>query len=314
MANTNQEYYDLCNLNSYLSKQLIKNGFPNSIHYLKDIASVKVGMFKYKGIEKITNLTSEILETAILFNNFLCFYDVPGVGLSLCRYIVNSQFNEYLKPNYVDLLALNGESLAINVPYKDIILVKDNSLDIIPFITMIEYIRKIEMCDTSVFKVLNVAALPLVLAGNKKIAKQLEALAKKIVGGDSFVAGDDTLMDALKAFDIDLKINPLDIYELKTKYKNECISSIGIYTIEQKKERKIVSEVSSQNEYTDSIYEDERSQRERMVRELNERYGTKYNFNIELVETKRTIAERHINDTIKMTNVGGDNDGNTKTD
>lgn len=294
--NQNQAYYDLCNLNSALSQQLIKNGFPNSIHYLKDIASVKVGMFKYKNIEKIPNLTSEILETIVLFNNFLCFYNQPGLGLVLCRYIITSPFNEYLRPESVNLIAINGTTIATNVPYKDIILVRDNSLDIIPFICMIEYIRKIEQCDTSVFKVLNVAALPLVLAGNKKISKQLNEMAKKIIGGDSFIAGDDTLLDNLKAFDIDLKINPLDIYELKTKYKNECVASLGIYTIEQKKERKIVSEVSSQNEYTDSIYEDMRTQRQFFVDKLNKMYG----LDIELIETKRVIAERHIQDTVEM--------------
>ena len=294
--NQNQAYYDLVNLNSTLSQQLIKNGFPNSIHYLKDIASVKVGMFKYENIEKIPNLTSEILESIILFNNFLCFYDSPHVGKILCRYIISSPFNEYLRPKTVNLMAINGETIATNVPYDDIILVKDNALDIIPFITMVEYIRKIEQCDTSVFKVLNVAALPLVLAGNKKISSQLNAMAKKIIGGEAFIAGDDTLLENLKGFDIDLKINPLDIYELKTKYKNECVASLGIYTIEQKKERKIVSEVSSQNEYTDSIYEDMRTQRQRFVDLLNEKYG----LDIKLIETKRVIAERHIKDTVEM--------------
>ena len=222
--------------------------------------------------------------------------------MSIC-----SPFNYYLKPSRVNLLAINGETIATNVPYEDIILVKDNSLDIIPFITMVEYIRKIEQCDTSVFKVLNVAALPLVLAGNKKLANHLNVVAKKIIGGDSFIAGDDTLLDNLKAFDIDLKINPLDIYELKTKYKNECVASLGIYTIEQKKERKIVSEVSSQNEYTDSIYEDMRTQRQYFVDKLNEMYG----LDIELIETKRVIAERHIKDTIEMSGMEEGKDDTT---
>ena len=161
---------------------------------------------------------------------------------------------------------------------------------------MVEYIRKIEACDTSVFKVLNVAALPLVLTGNKKLANQLNITAKKIIGGECFIAGDDTLLDTIKAFDIDLKINPLDIYELKTKYKNECVSSLGIYTIEQKKERKIVSEVSSQNEYTDSIYEDMREQRRSFIDKLKSKFGIE----LELIETKRVIAERHIKDTVDM--------------
>ena len=41
-----QQYYAFMNLNDVLSQKLIKEGFLNCIHYLKDIASVKVGMFK----------------------------------------------------------------------------------------------------------------------------------------------------------------------------------------------------------------------------------------------------------------------------
>lgn len=301
-----QQYYAWMNLNDVLNQALIKNGLVAQIHYLKDVASVKVGMFKYKGIEEIPNLTSEILESIILFNNFLCFYNSPVIGLVLCRWISNNIFNEYLRPKTVNLIALNGETIATNVPYEDIILVRDNSMDIIPFIPMVEYIRKIEECDTATFRALKVATLPLVIAGNKRLAKSFNETARKLGASDAFIAGDDMLNEIVKAFDIDVKINPLDIYELKTKYKNECIASLGIYTVEQKKERKIVSEVASQNEYTDSIYMDAKTNRQYFVDELNKRFGT----HIELVETKRVIAEIHIEDTVAMSqvnNVGGDN-------
>ena len=297
------QYYDFMNLNSALSQRLHKEGFLNSIHYLKDIASVKVGMFRYNGIEKIPNLTSEIFETIVLFNNFLCFYDVPGLGVTLCRYVSNNVFNEYIRPVTVNLIALNGTTLATDVPYEDIVLVRDNSLDIIPFIPMVEYIRKIEQCDIAVFRALTVSTLPLVLVGNKKLATQLNTIAKKIGSPDAFIAGSDEILDNVKAFDIDVKINPLDIYELKTKYKNECVASIGIYTVEQKKERKIVNEVNSQNEYTDSIYEDCRNQRIATFEKLKEKYG----INIEVIETKRVIAEQHIQDTIDMMSQEGGN-------
>ena len=297
------QYYDFMNLNSALSQRLHKEGFLNSIHYLKDIASVKVGMFRYNGIEQIPNLTSEIFETIVLFNNFLCFYDVPGLGVTLCRYVSNNVFNEYIRPVTVNLIALNGTTLATDVPYEDIVLVRDNSLDIIPFIPMVEYIRKIEQCDIAVFRALTVSTLPLVLVGNKKLATQLNTIAKKIGSPDAFIAGSDEILDNVKAFDIDVKINPLDIYELKTKYKNECVASIGIYTVEQKKERKIVNEVNSQNEYTDSIYEDCRNQRIATFEKLKEKYG----IDIEVIETKRVIAEQHIQDTIDMMSQEGGN-------
>ena len=73
-------YYDFMNLNHAVSRALIDGKLPYEIHYIKDIMSTKVGMFKYKNIERIPNLTSQILEMALLFSNFLCFYQHPALG------------------------------------------------------------------------------------------------------------------------------------------------------------------------------------------------------------------------------------------
>lgn len=283
-------YYDFINPNSALSQALIKHGYIAGLHYVKDIASVKVSEFKYKNIEKIPNLTSEILETALLFNFQLCIYDVPEVGLGLYRYVTANVYNRYMKPVTVNLLTLKGDTVAIDIPYEDLIIVRDNSMDIIPFICMIEYIQKLEDIDTAVFKALNVATLPLVLTGNKKAAKSLQETAKQLGSPQAFIVGDDTITDSVKAFDINVRINPTDIYELKNKYKNECLASIGVYSIEQKRERKLVDEIRSQNDYTERIYWDMKTQRDEFVRKVNE----KYNLDIQLIETRELMMDRTI--------------------
>lgn len=290
-------YYDFMNMNSALSQALIKQNYIGGLHYIKDIASTKVSEFKYENIEKIPNLTSEILETIMLFNFQLCFYKSNTLGWILCRYIFANTLNYYLRPTTVNLIALNGESIAMNVPYEDIILVKDNSMDIIPFIPMMEYIYKMEKIDTSVFRTLEVASLPLALVGNKKVATQMKAMAKKLGSGDALIACDEQLLDAVKAFDIDVKINPKDIYELKTKYKNECLSSMGIYSVEEKKERKIVAEVTSQNDFTDHIYQDMKTQRQRFVDALNKADPS---LNIRLIETYDLNVQDDIEEKARM--------------
>ena len=301
-------YYDFMNPNSALKKALHDNGLLFGLHYVKDICSVQVSKFKYKNIERIPELTSEILETAIMFNFNLCFYNhAPSGGWVLCRYVYSSTYSRYLRPITVTLELLNGQVLATDVPYQDIILVRDNAMDIAPFLTLVEYIQKIEKVDTAVFKALNVATLPLVLAGNRKNAKQLDVTAKKLGCDDAFIVGDDTILDSIKAFDIDVKINPKDIYELKSKYKNECLSSMGIYSVEQKQERKIVSEVASQNDYTDHIYADEKTQRLSFIDELNKRDP---NLELELEETYWVNVKDSAKETELMAEAqqGGDKD------
>lgn len=300
-------YYDFINPNQALAKALIKQNYIGGLHYIKDIASTKVSMFKYKNIEKyIPDLTSEILETIILFNFNLCFANVAGLGWILCRYTVAGDFNEYMRPIKVDLIAINGKSLG-TAKYKDIILVKDNALDIIPFIPMMEYIQKIDRVDDAVFRVLSVASLPLAICGNKKLAKQLQNVAEQLGNKNAYIVGDDTLVDNVKAFPIDVNIQPTNIYELKTKYKNECLSSMGIYSVEQKRERKIVSEVASQNDFTDTIYQDMKSQRQRFVDALNEKNG----WDIVLEESYKKIVDEGVEEQKKMADaVGGAQGGN----
>lgn len=301
-----QWYYDFMNMNDALSRALIKNGYLNSLYYIKDFASLKISSFRYKNIEKIPNLTSDILEACIMFNYCLCFYNVNGIGWVLCRYIQNSVFNEYMRPDTVNLIALNGKSLATDVPYKDIILVKDNSMDVIPFICMIEYINKIEVLDSCVLRSSKVASLPLVVTSNKRAANSANATAKKLYGNDMFIIGDDHITSEVKTFNIDVPISPLDLYELKSKYKNELLSSLGIYSVEEKKERKIVSEIASQNNYVDGIYQDMLNQRKAFVDALNK---VDPSLGIELIESRQEIIDTSIENDAARANAteGGDN-------
>lgn len=304
-----QWYYDFMNMNDALSRSLIKNGYLSSLHYIKDFASLKVSEFRYKNIEKIPNLTSDILEACIMFNYCLCFYNVKGIGWVLCRYVYGGDFNEYVRPVSVNLIALNGKALANNVPYNDIILVKDNSMDVIPFVCMIEYINKIDMIDTSVLRCSKVASLPLVVSSNKRTANNANATAKKLYGDDMFIIGDDHITNDVKTFNIDVPISPLDLYELKSKYKNELLASLGIYSVEEKKERKIVSEVASQNNYVDGIYQDMLNQRKAFVEALNKADPS---LGIELIESRQEIIDTSIENDgarAKATETGGnDND------
>ena len=64
-------YYDFMNLNHAVSRALIDGKLPYEIHYIKDIMSTKVSMFKYEHIERIPKLTSQILELALMFSNFI---------------------------------------------------------------------------------------------------------------------------------------------------------------------------------------------------------------------------------------------------
>lgn len=299
-------YYDFMNLNEAVKRELIKGGLPwLQFRYIKDMVNTKIGMFEYEG-SLPDKLTSQIIETAIMFKSHLCFYKVPGIGVVLGSYVPSSTYNYYWKPNKVNFLTLNGETIATDIPYEDLVLVRDNVMDIMPFLVIQEYLQKINDIEDKMFKVLNLASLPAVLTGNKKQANALKATAKNLGYKDPFIVADEGVVDSVKTFDIQLRITPFDVYTVKRKYMNECLSSLGIYAPEEKGERLLVDEIAAQNDYTDFIYTEAKNERARFVRECNEKFGTA----IELKETYMINFMQNVKEQrelAKATNVNKEN-------
>lgn len=303
-------YYDWINPNSAFKQSLIKNDVPFELHYVKDIMSTKLSLFEYKNIEKIVDLDNRTLEMALMFSTCLCFYKDAALGWGLYRYVIAGDLDRYLKPQFVNLITLKGITVATNVAFSDIILVRDNKMDIPPFLCIFEYLVKLQHIDSVIFKTLDISALPLVLAGSKKLVNQYNSILKSLTGGKMLIAGDDSLIDNLKAFKIDLPINPVDTYELKKQYRNECLTSIGIYSVEDKRERVLKGEQISRNRYVDNVYTDMKMQRKAFVDALNKADSS---LQIELIEASEIIDDAAAEQARKLSEAeGGHNDNGLK--
>ena len=303
-------YYDLINADETMKKLMLEQGVTiGDLRYVKDIINTRIGMFTYEHLP--APLTSEILETALMFRSKLCFWHMKEVDTwYLCFYAYAGEYNIYWKPERVNLIALNGKQLAQDVPYEDIILVRDNTMDIIPFLPVMEYIAKIKELEDDLFKIADIASLPIVIAGNKKLANQAKVLAQKLGHKSPFILGDDTLINSVQQFDIKLPINPLDLHELRNKYRNECLGSLGIYSMDSKRERSLNIEIRNQNDFTDFVYQNAKMERKRFVDELNAKGG----LNVKFIETydinfyegiKEQADEAHA--IAEAENVGGGN-------
>lgn len=273
-------YYDYCNPNIVIKEYMIKEGIDDSaFKYIKDIIDVKIGMFRYEGLPN--DITSDIIETSLTFFGNLCWYKNPAVGFVLCKFTTNGIKSLNNLPEKVNLEAMNGSKIAYNVPFKDVVVLKDNSLGLPPILTIRQYLNQILTIEDSLFKILNIATLPLALIGDKKQASALKQVASKLGYKNPFIIGDSKLLDEVKSFDIRVPINPLDVYDLKSKYRNECLASLGIYSVEQKRERIVTQELRNQNDYVDFIYTSLVNQRKKSIEDCNAKFGT----SIKLIET-----------------------------
>lgn len=242
------------------------------LRWAKDILATKISMFGYENLPE--DLTPQILENAMLFNNYLCFWKSPALGVVLCRWRFGGDFNLYWKPVRVELLTLSGRPLASQVPYEDIVPVRDNPMDIIPFITLNGYIGKIIEQEKTLDTLIRLVRFPTILTGSKEQVGMLKQVLKKNANCEGFMVADKGFKDHLEQFDIQMPCKLIEAYEIMEKYRNMALASMGIYSVDQKRERIITAEVNAGNDYVDFVYQGMLQERKRAIEECNAKFGT----------------------------------------
>lgn len=276
---SNPTYYNYNNLEDYCRQQGVAQPLL-FLRWTKDILDTKVSMFRYKQLPN--SLTSEIIERALLFNNYLCFYDMKELGgLILCRWRPNSMYDLYWKPTHVDLLTISGKTIATGVPYEDIVPFRDNPMDIIPFITLKEYIDKCIEIEKTLEHLTKLVRLPVLLSGSKEQVGMLRALLKKVDIQEDFMIGNKGLKDVIDQYDIKLPCTLDELFDLMRKYEQKALASIGIYSSDEKRERLITAEIQASNDFTDFVYTEMVEERKNALKLVKEKWG----YDIELEET-----------------------------
>ena len=302
MSKTNQkQYFNYNNLQSYVN-QMGLNYDGQWLRWLKDIVNTKIGMFNYKNLPN--ELTSDIIERALMFNNHLCMYYSKALDeLVLCRWLNSGNYDKYWYPKKVDLLTLTGKPLAQNVPFEDIVLCRDNRMDIIPFLTCNSWIEKIIELEKTFDIVIKLIRFPSVISGDKEEVAQLKALLKKNADCEGFIIAKKNFSNNLEQFDISIPCSPTELYEMIDKYKDMTLSSIGIYSVDEKRERIVTEEIEASNDFVDFIYQEMVNCRQEWIDAVN----TKYGYEIELEETydmnKKAELELQANELETLENI-----------
>ena len=265
------------------------NGYGIDFRYLKDYVNTKISMFKYKNLPK--GLNSRILETALCMKAFLCFFknSVYPEGI-LCQWKPVGNYNEYWMPETVELVTFTNKPIA-TVKFEDVVQVRDNTMGIVPIITICQYIDKITMVETTLMKNMKQARIPAIFTGSKEQVATFNKMIQKAETNDAFAIADGKMTEAFNQYNMVFPIQPESLIEIMKNYMNWCQSSFGIYgTGSQKRERMLTGEVQSQNDFVDMIYQDELDCRKEFIKECNEKFG----WNIEIVESYKEYTEEHI--------------------
>ena len=280
MAKTNQtQYFNYNNLQTYVNQIGISYD-GQWFRWVKDIINTKVGMFNYVNLPK--GLTSDIIERALMFNNHLCMYKPKGLDeVILCRWVNSGNYDMYWYPKTVSLLTLTGKPLAQDVPFEDVVLCKDNRLDIIPFLTLNSWIEKIIELEKTFDIIIKLIRFPTVITGDKEEVAQLKQLLKKNADCEGFLIAGKNFTNNMEQYNISIPCSPTELYEMIDKYKDMTLSSMGIYSVDEKRERIVTEEIEASNDFVDFIYQEMVNCRQEMVDQVNEKFG----LDIQLIET-----------------------------
>lgn len=248
------------------------------LKYFKNIAELAMEQFYYKNTYT-PDLTSQIIEQALFFRWNNCFYKLPTDEIVLCSYVPNSQFDRYFKPNKVDLLYFNGVQIARGIPYEDIIPIRDNNLDIPPYIIIMKYVKQLAVVDKSLDVNLINLRIPFVFYGDKKQQATLNKIYSEIDDFKPLLLLDKDLMSNIKMDSLtqaNIK-SPMEIYSLINEIKRNALETLGIYSVTGKKERLISVEAESQNDYADVIYQSRRRNRLTAIEAVQNKWGQRMN-------------------------------------
>lgn len=265
-----EDFYNYNNLEAYMQKMQLMYS-PDWLRWIKDIINTKITMFQYDNLPD--GLTSEIMERALMFNNFLCGYKDDALGFVICRWRPDSDYDLYWKPYTVTLLTISGRPIKDRVPYDSIILFRDNPMDIIPFLTLNAWIDKIREKEATIDSIFTWLSLPLILTGDKDQVNALKQVAKKANVRAPFAFAAKNFKDHMEQFDIKLPVELEQVYDIMKKYRGMTFSSMGVYEVDEKRERIVTSEIQAQNDYVDFVYTGMYNERKRFVDEVNSRYG-----------------------------------------
>lgn len=274
-----QAYYAMTNLQNNFAKQNIDMS-PDWLRWVSAIMNTKIGEFQYDNYPA-KDLTSEITEMALMYDSNLCYYNSPLVGFGLYKWMGNRRSTKYFKPETVNLLTLSGMSIDQNVPFSDVVEVRDTTMNIPPFITLCSWLQKIQTIERTLEMELLWARMPFVLTGPKEAVNQFRQLIKKAYNFEPFAIGEKGIVESMTQYDVKTPIDPSALFDLMSKYMDKTVEAIGIYSADKKAERLITAEVNAQNDYVDFVYNNMYNERKRAVREANEKWG----YNIVLRET-----------------------------
>lgn len=209
--------------------------------YLDRLVELSVSMFKWEGLPE--SIDARFLEMTLFNQGAAVFFEDEVLGPLALPFAASGAFDIYGIPTKRRAYAVNGYHKSLNT--SDSVIIYNNNLHTNSVSGCTMYSKRLYNLDRIVDVNANAQKTPILLQCPENQRLTILNLFKEYDGNSPVIHGDKNLdINAIKAISTGAPYVADKIYLLKTSYWEEALTYLGIPSMEQKKERMIVSEAT----------------------------------------------------------------------
>ena len=250
---------------------------------------------RYRWENLPNGIESRYIEQMLYDNGECAMFDHPDFGLCVLRSSSRENLNIYGEPTKLTVSGFNEHR---TVMMDDCVRILNNDLGL-PTLPDIEYYaRRMAEIDDIILQNLRQQRVPYLFATDSNNEFSLKNLYEKMYQGEQAIFVDKEMLNGQTENIMVLPtLAPYLVDKLQTQkqeMERELLTYLGINNTLEKKERLIVDETNSNNQFIKMASDIGFKNRQKACEQINEKYG----LNIRVVETQNEFAEEVMADGI----------------
>lgn len=257
------------------ARQIMReNMYKNNIalsNWVTQIKLIATTMFEWEELPE--GLPSRFIENSLYYHGLLAMYDDPALGILIAKATPSITLNLYEEHTHYQLDSVNGYHQLVKA--KDIVLLRNN-IDEIPTVQLVSrFAERLYNIDRAMDTNIELQKYSALIKCSEGQRSTYENMLMQYEGNIPFIFGTKEIdSTAIEILGVDVPYLADKFQEHKMNVWTELMSSLGINNANtNKKERLLVGEVNSNNDYLGLVTDIYLSTREDFCVKANEKFG-----------------------------------------
>ena len=262
-----------------------------SVRLTKHYQMLALNRYRWENLPN--GIESRYIEEMLYDNGECAMFDHPDLGLCVLRSSSRENLNIYGEPTKLTLTGFNEHR---TVMMDECVRIMNNDLALPTLPNIVYYARRMAEIDDIIMQNLRQQRVPYLFATDENNAFSMKSLYDRIYQGEPAIFIDKEM---LKGEPENIMVIPtvapylVDKLQIqKQEMERELLTFLGINNTLEKKERLIVDETNSNNQFIKMASDIGFKQRQLACEQINEMFG----LNVSVIETQDEFQQEVMND------------------